>query len=437
MTNSILRLTLSVSLVLVFGVPQAVRADDAVPLSHFEQQVDASLALQAAQAGIEADRAALASIRDRGGLQLTAIGSVGPRRDIVNTGDARNFTMYDQTVGVRIPMLGTRASERESEIVAKLQQQVAEFEFMALHTQLMSKLRQNYITYWSAREVEKTAQAMLEELRGETAATGALQRNGFWTSADALRYNDLIARARTDQLRAQSQQRQALDQLTFLTSTVVQPFEPVKPDYAACDPVESFALASSYKSDPELAKLAVQQDAMNALLPLQRQMGMDGGLLVGARGYYEQPGGTGFGGFVGFDVSMPLHDSSVRNADTQHVSAQLRQYTLLAQARRQEIQTGVAVAFADRFQAVKTLAQAQLDHQALAEDLRESQVRFVNVSPDSLAEVQHKLQLAYEAQLAIVNDEATVLQNTRQVLQFAPDACTAVSAMNSKKAGTP
>ena len=429
-------LCLSLSLIATYRCTlQAASADESVSVSQFESQVTASLALQASQAGVDADRFAFESVRARSGPELFATSTVGPERYIALQQNGPGPYYLDQGVGVRLPLLGTSAEQRAQAIAADMQRRVAVYDYALLQNQMVAKVRQNYVVYLKARNTEQTAQGLLEELQSEKAASGALQRNGFWTQADNLRYNGLLSRAMSDEALAQAQQREALEELSLLTGATVAPFEPVRPEYATCSPTADFAIASSYESDPELQRLLVQEDALNALVPLQKAMGIDASLSMSLHGYYKFSGGAGAGGLMTFDVGAPMRTRQFHGDESQRLSAELRQTQLLIQSRRNELQTNITVAFDGRVEAQKMLAQAKVDRTTIAEDLRETRVRFANVTPNAMSDVQQKLKLAYDAQLALVNDDAAVLQAAGQILQYAPNVCKSLSAMNKQSVG--
>ena len=436
MKRVLLPLCLSLSLFATYGCTlQAASADESVPVSQFESQVTASLALEASQAGVDADRFAFESVRARSGPELFATNTVGPERYIALQVNGPGPYYLDQGVGVRLPLLGTSAEQRAEAIAADLQRRVAMYDYQLLQNQMVAKVRQNYVAYLKARTTEQTARGLLEELQSEKAASGALQRNGFWTQADDLRYSGLLSRATSDEALAEAQQREALEELGLLTGATVAPFEPLRPEYDTCSPSADFAISSSYKSDPELQKLLAQEDAINALVPLQKVMGIDASLSLSVHGYYSFSGAAGAGGLMTFDVGAPIRTGQFHRDESQRLSAELHQTQLLIESRRHELQTNITVAFDGRVDAQTMLAQARVDHTTIAEDLRETQVRFANVTPNAMSDVQQKLKLAYEAQLALIDDDAAVLQATGQILQYAPNACTGVSAMNEHNVG--
>jgi outer membrane protein TolC len=434
MSKIVLTRALTGFAVLAMAATVLARADQAIPLAQFETQVDQSLTLQAAQMAVDETKAALLSAEDRSGPALTSATQIGPRRDVVDSALLRTYTRFEEDLGVKIPLLGSHTAQQEAIAVAKTQNDMARLDYEQTKLQLVAKLRQTYISYYEATRRQAAAEQFVDQLNAQQAATSALRKNGFWTEADELRYSTMIQRAQTDEARAAVAQTDALQQLSLLTNSPVHPFTPAEPAFAACAPAPDAATFSAYSQDVELQKIAVAAAEIQALAPLERWDGFDTNLNVGALSYLDKPGGVGYGFYVGADFVAPIHATRLKADEEQRAQSAMQQYRLLAEARKAELHTGVMVALDDRSQAVQELAQAERDHLALAEDLRESRVRFAFVAPTSLGDVQQKAQTDYQAQVAMIADQAQIWQKTADLLQLAPNACSPTASVPTHEA---
>lgn len=426
-------LSIPVAAVLLFLAAAPGKADPTVPLSVFEAKVDTSLAMQAAGANAEQFQAALQGSLDKSGPQITALNEFGPRHELVPGVYVASYFRDEQTLGVRIPIMGARAVQLEDVAVAKAEHQAALLETQTTKLQLLADVRQYYIAYWAALQDEQTAQGYIAQLASQDAETQALQKNGFWTSADMMGYDDLRQKAAFDLSRAQLSANDALIQLSSVAGSPVAPFTPVQPDFSSCDAQPAAVLSSALASDIELAKLNVQKAEADALVRLARVPAYDVNLDAGVGGAINSPGGFAYNGFVGIDYAGPIHERRFAQDEVQRVLALQRQYGLLVAQRKALVTSTVDVALANRTQASWQLAQTKSDELAIAEDAREAQVRFASISPNTLADVQAKAQLDYTTLLAINDDQGAVLERTNELLMLAPDACSTITAGQSQQ----
>ncbi|MDE2571449.1 MAG: TolC family protein [bacterium] len=405
------------------GALPAQADETTVPLATLEQQISGSLTLAAAKALIDEDEASLQVARDKAGLAAFATNELGPHHDVVTDRSTRSFLRYEQEAGIRVPMLGARALQQQEIAMALGQRTLGELAYEQTRVQVLAKARASYIEYLTARRLERLARGFFEGLNGNAPAALALHRNGFWTGADRLRYNDLVERTRVDVARAQVGQRNALLQLALVTGSPLDSFAPVEPRFAGCATTAAIAFASAVRSDIELAKLAAEASEARAVGRLQRWMGYDANLYMGLRTYVDTPGGLGAGFVVGLDLGVPVHVTREQLDLQRRVAAELRQYDLLAEQRRAELAAGVEIALTSLKQASVELAQARRDDVALQEDVREARVRFALIAPNTLTELQAKAEAAYRAQIQTAQDEGAVLLRINDLLQIAPAAC--------------
>jgi outer membrane protein TolC len=399
-------------------------ADNAgVPLANFEQKVNDSYAVRAAQALIDEDTAAIGSARMKAGPSIIFNNLYGPRHEDVPNLYTDSYLRYQQFVGIHVPLLGSRETQQEDIVMATADRTVAQMDYENTRLQLIAAVRENYIKYWLARQEQDTAQSFMAELNQDAPASDALRRNGFWTASDQMNYTNLIQKAKTDYERAELTQREALAQLGLATNTVVAPFDPVEPSFASCVASAPVAINSAFANDPELAIYDAQSREAQSLVRLQRWTGLDIGLNVGAQSFVDTPGGVTYGAMIGLDLAAPVHMKSYRADEVARITAQMQRYDLLVKERRAQLQSAVMVALSDRDQAATELAQAQRDERVLAEDIRESRVRFANVAPQTLAEIQTKAQTAYQTRVTIAEDQGAILLKLNDLLQIAPDSC--------------
>jgi outer membrane protein TolC len=424
----------TLALIAAFGVMQLPAGADptAVPLSHFEAQVDDSLALSASQAGIESAQAELASAQAKFGHTLVANTIFGPQQDVEDQLLSRTYVRFEQDIGVKIPILGSREEEQMSVASANGDLQVARADYSIQRQQLLAQVRQAYVNYWIASQSVQMASNFVSEMQTYGPANEALRKNGFWTSADDLAYEDMVSNAQTDGEKALQVQRDALSELSLLTNTEVAPFTPVQPDFADCHPDAMLVSNQAINSDPTIQKYKSQIAEANQVLGLQRWVGYDadvrlgGGVYVNSVGaYLNSPGGTGYRLFGILDLEMPEHPGRLRADEVAKLDASVRQLNLLVAAREADIKTGVQVAVGDGNELTREIAQAGEHERSIAEDVREMRVRFTYVAPSSLADVQAKEQDSYTARSGLLLAQNALLVKVSDLLEVAPNACAA------------
>jgi outer membrane protein TolC len=402
----------------------SVRADVAtVALPDFEKGASSALALAAAAAAIDERGADLDVARDESGASYTAGAGVGPHRDIVVDGLAREYVRFDQALGVSFPILGKLALQQQDIQNAAIAKKLADLDYRGAQLQLIANVRSSYIDYWAAERSEDISNAFLRDLADDQSAANAYSRNGFWTSADMLRYRSLIVDGQTEVAQAQANEKIALSQLGLATNSTVGAFRSVEPQFAGCSASASDASPLAINNDVPLAELLAQQQSEETILGLQRYMGYDASVNLGGGIGEEQPGGFEYGVVLGATVALPIHVKRLQADQIRSIQAKIRQYDLLAKERREEIGVDVESAVDQRDQASKALESSRALETALNEAVKEARVRLSYIAPDTLAEIQIQEQTAYKARLATVADEAVVLQRLNDLLQLAPDAC--------------
>jgi hypothetical protein len=420
----------STLLILNMSVGSVAWADPApVPLSYFEGRVDNSLAVRAAGAGVEADQAVLQSALDRSGMEFAGVADIGPHHEVVAASTQRSYFRYGQTLGVRWPIFGTQELQQQAIVAASTQRTLGGLTYQGTRQQIVGALRANYIGYWAARQEMPLAQSFINELSAAAVATRSLRTSGFWTQADTMRYSSMLEKAKIDLSHARLDQQNDLMQLAAITGSPVAPFMPVEPGFGTCSTGADAALASALRSDVDLAKFNALAGEAHALGGLQHYTGVDANLNLGVLTSYEWPGGLGYGLVVGISVGLPTRVQRVQGDEARRTAAQYKQYGLLAQQRQAQLTTDVEVAVANRDQAMAERAQVQKALAALEEDLREARIRLTTIAPDTLADTQAKAEAAYHARIASIEAEAAVLLRVNDLLQIAPDACSAQTAV--------
>ena len=401
-----------------------------VPISHFEAQIDNSLALGASQAGIESAASALSGAQAKAGRTLIATNIFGPQRNIEDSLISRTFVRAEQDFAVEFPLLGTRATQEQDIATASGALEVARADYGIQRQQLLAQVREAYVNYWVASQSQQMAISFVNDMQSYQPANEALRKNGFWTQADELKYQDMVAKAQTDGEKAEQAQRDSISQLSLLTNSVVAPFTPVQPDFAACHPDAVYASNQAIASDPEIVKIKAQLAQTKNLLALQRWDGYDASLKLGAGAYVDSvgayvnaPGGLGYRAFSILNVSMAPHPGRLRADEIGKLNATERQLKLMIAQREAELKTDVQVAIGDRDQIAREITQAGQHAQMLAENLRESRVRFTYVAPSSLVEVQQNELDAYNARMWMLIDQNALLIKVADLLQVSPDAC--------------
>jgi hypothetical protein len=414
----------------VAGAPSIARADDPPPLGldSLEARIDQAPGIRADARQIDVDIQAEGVTYARSGLEYVFDNAIGPRSDIVTKNLNSNAFRYAQTIGVRLPLLGSAISQGNALEESRTTEALARIEYQDERRIALAKLRNAYVLYWQYDRQQAVAQSYVDRFEHDMHTVRALRKSGFWTEANLLDYLETLSRFRTDVRTDRTLRREQLAIISSAIGDRIGLFRPLEPKFAAgCRPPESDALASALAIDPELAKIDADAADVTFQLLHARGSSIDAQLEAGIGTVADiVPSRLGYELTAGIAVSLPSHARSEERSLRQQLADELDEQTLRAVQRRDDVEAGVEAELDELDDARVELGQARTDEEATFEDLREAEIRYRTIAAlgaDSFNDVETRLAETFTSENATVIARSTVFLKLEALLETAPDAC--------------
>lgn len=399
----------------------ASAAAERLDLAWFEQRADRALAVLAAEDAVAAGQAQAREARARSGWKLLGRAAAGHTSEPVDADRSRDYEFLALRLGLRYPLLGSRAQERNQVRDAETAALVAGTEKNLIALEILGEVRRAYLGYWSAVEKSRLTQAFLAS---ETTARQLLDLRhdqGELLAADRLQALARYAAARRDLARLQMEEDLALARLNRLTDSRLTGFEPTFPAIGGfCDDV--LHLAARLREHPTLQleqhRLARQRERGQS--PTSDQIDSGVGLYQSVG--QEFPGGGSASTVAAVDFQMPLGAFAAGEAAKARQQARARQAERHVHGERERLLSEAeSLHFAARYQE-HNLEFARQRVRAAEERVRERFLRAALLEGGNLAHLQEAVFAYYEATLALLEAEHNCLQLKADLARLVPAA---------------
>ncbi|MGH7662110.1 MAG: TolC family protein [Vulcanimicrobiaceae bacterium] len=402
-------------------------AEPVVTLSLLEQRLPNSLSLQAAQQHVEFATQAVSAQIYKSGLQYFVKDATSFHNDVVTNSLNNTSLSYGQRIGLQWPLLGTKFDENAAILSTQTDAVIARITYDDMRRQILSKLRESYVTYWQSFGQAANDQNFVGTLVRELPSARALLTTGFWTTANFADFRASLTEAQTD---LQSNRNSLVAQLASLRSILNQPFkpfQPVDPAFSAgCSPTLDVAVRSATSVDLTIAKLDAQILETKTLLRKVSGSSIEANAQASAGAVFNVPPRIGYNIGLEINATVPTHMRSQEHAHQRQLEAQLAEITLQEKQARLDVAGTVESALNDFTNADLVLTQAVQEEKARQEDLRTARVRFQTVNAPSASpfnDVQTATIAYFQGARDTIAARAKLYLAANHLLLLSPGAC--------------
>ncbi|MCB1625379.1 MAG: hypothetical protein KDI32_12385 [Pseudomonadales bacterium] len=399
------------AVLLVLLVYAPARVDAALPpLAELEQRAHASLAMRTLDAALEAEirRARLNQVGT--GARLYGTTGYADSDEIVDESRNRSFGRLSSEVGLRLPVLGSRAAIKDTRLRAELDLEQRAVATELAKRDLIQRLRRAYADHWAAQRLLALSERYREDEPQITAMLQLRTRAGLLLDSDRLDFLASFELARRDAVRAELTSRQALDLIGTLVdgdlgilsgsgAAATRPAIEPRCLQAASDP-------NWLNTDPELTFLEDRIGALGGISSRGRWRGINSELRVGYQLAHETTTArSGSAAIVAWTFDVPLDYYSGRHLYSAAASADVAHATLERDLRRVELANQLQELIARERELTQSLQFARVRLSATDESMRERTLRARRIAGDVQEQLQSSRLAHYEAAKSVIDAE--------------------------------
>lgn len=419
------RLMLSV---LALGATVSAMGAPLPSLQELENRARSSLAMRTLDAELEmAQRRSQADLTSAA-PRLYGAGGLSNGDEVLDPTRSRAYSSMTSEVGLRLPLLGSRAQilAANQRVTGSLQQREAQVELA--RRDIIRRLRVAYADYWSAQQASLLSRTLLEN---EPAMMQILKlRTGAGLLLDSDRRQLLTGFevARNDLTRAQLGEQQALQQLRLLVADdlVASPasFPPLQ-QLCGVGSADGFDV----DQDPEILALNAQLELVAPLASAERWRGMTSELRLGYQLAGESYGArTGGSAVVGWSFEMPLNYGAQRGRITSAADAETNYLDLQRDLRRAELVSQYRSLSAKESAVRQSLRLASAQLQAADQAVHERELRAARLAGDVTQQLLYSKFARYSVARAQIDAHRNELLWFADWARFEPLSCGAASS---------
>jgi outer membrane protein TolC len=385
-------------------------------LQYFEDRLDESPHVAAADAEHAAQEREASRIDNENGLKAVASANAGRTSDpyvgAYNTGILLG--------GLSYPILGTRAREKATLETAKAQAHSLHGRAELARREELRDLRRSYVQYWiGARQIEAaraflSAEADVRQLLDRRRAAGMLResrRLDLLTAFDAAR-SDLAAFTAARAL--------ALMTLNRVAGSALREFHPLPPALPPDWPDQG-AVLQRVAGHPELEALRALLADRHDLLAYAANRYPESDILLSVSGIADSPGGPGGSALLGVEFRVPIGVIAAQRESKAAARLSLIQYERQLEDRTQLLQGQAVEAFGLVEAKNAGLALARRRLAAAEQALREDFTRANMAVPDSLESLLQSRRDYYRASMDCLTAEMDGLMTRVMLLALTGD----------------
>ena len=387
------------------GALSPALADGPLPVSLAELENRARAyapSARLAQAEVAVAEQRSAATQARQGARLFGGADLGQAREPVTDTLSRDYRRIQGQVGVRWPLLGSRATqERDAQdadrAVARSRLQRQQIELAAVQA-----LRRGYVQHQHSAQRNRIAQAFLHD-SAEVQDQLLRRRNaGALLEADRLDLTGLyqaVKAVRDSQQAAQSLALADMARLSGHPVPAVREDELLLPEGCLSAP----ALAAQAERQPSVQMARLDLDAAQQHTQHARLDGLEAGVSVAQSFSRDVGGSSGHSTRVGVDFSVPLQWRAQRDAALAQAQADTDHAHALVELRRSEWESAVQRALAD-YQLRNQEMPARMHRlQAAQEALRIARLRLQAFDGDGYSKLIMARHALYQAAQQVVD----------------------------------
>lgn len=276
----------------------------------------ATLELEASTADVQR-RTAAQSWEFFGGAGIARIS------EAVDDTRTREHTDLSARIGLRYPLLGGNRVDRRALHRAEGEERINAIKLDESQQLVGRQVTKAYGQYWAAQNIVTLTDAYAQ-FSDEIKKILALRREaGLLLESDQLELIAGFERVHQMRIHHQSQQQQALAQLTRLTGKALPAFEAVTPTFYE-PPLELSDNDLIESTHPELQIIEAELKTQKELLEVAQREDVYADFVVSSSVTDELSGPSGYGLYAGVNFRMPLFYGEYKSADEAFVESNIR-----------------------------------------------------------------------------------------------------------------
>ena len=395
-------------------------------LENWARSFAPAVELARAEVAVAEQRSKLYQARE-GARLFGGAGLVNAREAVTDT-LSRDYPRPQAELGVRLPILGSRASQQRNAQEAQLALSQSQLRRLQSENEAVLALRRAYVRHLRSAERAGIAQAFLN-VRSEVEKQ-LTQRHGARVLLEADRLDlmglfDIVQAAYDNQKTAQGLARAEIARLTGQAGIAVPIHELQWPE--VCFEGRDFDLDRV----PSVVLARIEVDGSRSLQQSARLEGFEAGISV-SQGLSRDIGGpSGHSTRVGVDFSMPLQWRAQRDAALAQAQSEVDRAQALLAMRRSEVEAAREQVLAQYQLRNKEMAGFLHRQRAALETLRVAQLRLDAFDGDGYSKLLTARYALYQAAVQVVDAAERRDLAALDVLAF-HDGCTLASADTSK-----
>lgn len=390
------------ALALAWSCAPAV-ADAPAPLTQLENWARAfapTVRLAQAEVAIAEQRSVAAQARQ--GAQLFGGAGLSNAREAVTDTLSREYQRAQVLMGVRWPLLGSRAVQQRETREADQAISRGRMQRQQMEREAVQSVRRAYVLYLHHTERNRVSQAFLQT-RAQT-LDQLLRRREAGTLLEADRLDlaglfDIVQAAQDRQDAARELARNDIARLTGQPQATLQTQAPLWPQ--ACMTAEALAAQGDAYYPVRLAQL--DADASQQRIEHARQEGLEASVSLAQSVSRDLGGLAGHNTRVGVDFTVPLEWRAQRDAALAQAQGEIDRTQALLQLRRGEFDAASQQALANYRLRGREEAAHERRLQAALETLRIAQLRLDAFDGDGYTKLLQARYALYQAALQRVD----------------------------------
>lgn len=239
-------------------------------LDSFYSHVGQAASVLKAKADLEAQSSDLLAKEAQKGFELFGSISAGYQKSPFAREPFGRFFDPAARLGVRYPLLGSAEKQQRAIGDATTQVRVEDIRYGWSQRLAVLFLEENYAAYWSAQKMLALNSAYASQRRKSEIILHQRYEAGMLLTSDYFEFQSAFEQAERARLEFDSNKEQALTRLTYLTNTVIKPFEAIKPSL-----VQITSDLASDINQPDLEILQAQIDNLQGIRETENWRGID------------------------------------------------------------------------------------------------------------------------------------------------------------------
>jgi len=395
-----------------------------ISLAELEERIDASPQVLAAVAELECQINLYEREQALSGWKVIAGVSNGTYRESTDVDRTRDFNQASVRLGLRYPLLGSRAREQLNILRAEARTWESRMRAELTARIGLNALRTHYVDLWAGMRRIQLSEAFLEGRETLEGLLAARTAQGFLLDADRQEFLTAFELALRNIANARGLRQRAFAVIDLLTRSDLSALEADAPELATPCLDEARLRARILEGHPELA---LHRGLVNEQMSSHRLTSgseIDASLdLAGSASIDYPEGEPGYGLALSFNVQFPAGLAKAGEARRRSDEASLRKARFDLDVKAGQLQADASHALEQYRAAQANLSFARQRVKAARESVRERQLRADHLPGDTLEQLQRSRFQYYQTGMDLIDAEALLLHSQAALLLLEPEGC--------------